>query len=153
MLDLGKRIRRPEELDEFMQKLVSSEGVFTNMADALVYAAALAFYEHLPRKAFVKTGEQIASTVFLNAGYDGFIAMLAAEAAGDYDILGTDRQDERLLIFEELANAGLQRMHTILSTDTRHPVEVIRDLTLRAFTESASHFVPDLDHLISELDA
>lgn len=153
MLDLTRRIRRPEELDDFLKDLTAAGSAFENMADALVYAGALAYEHGLARRPFDKTGEQIPATVFLNAGYDSLINMLAAEVADDYDVLLPDRTDERLRIFEEYAAAGLYYLKDLLERDSRRPkVEVLRDLTLDAYKEKQGDYDTDFEQLLNELE-
>ncbi len=157
VLELNKRIRRPEEDDGFLKELTVSgdmakDGVFKTMAEALVYAAALAYQRDLPRRSFEKTAEPIPAVIFLNSQYDGFINMLAAEVTKDYQVLLPERSDERVRIFEELAAAGIALLRQSLERDSRRlKVDVIRDLTLEAYRIATVDHDADFDELLNEL--
>lgn len=99
------------------------------MANALFFAAALGHAEGR-RTAFEKTSEAIPWDVLANAGAETFIDMLAGVVADETDILGEDRADDRLSIFEEYANGGLEVLAEKLAADGRPPLTVLIDLML-----------------------
>jgi len=150
-LDLSKRVRRPFEDEDIIKDLVfSAEPAFGTMADLLVFAAAFAYYEGLPRKSFEKAGEPISLSVFVNAQYDGFIFMLAAQSTGDFAIASAARTDEVVQAFEEYSAAGLTALRQKLSGH-RPAVDALRDLALVAFTPRQVSPDPDFEKLMSEL--
>lgn len=155
-LDLNRRIRRPALDDDFLKSLTPEKGqepAFATMADALVFLAAFAYYRNLRRRPFEKTAEPIPASVFINGGYDGFIDLLTADAAQDYEILSSNRTDERIEIFEELAAAGISELQDVIERERRSPVDVIRDLALDTFTEMRDAERPDFEQLLGKLEA
>ncbi|MCP1676642.1 dnd system-associated protein 4 [Natronocella acetinitrilica] len=99
------RVRRPEEFDDLLVEL-KNKGLFPTFKDALVFAAALG-YRRGNRKSFQKSSEPIDMDVF-RGDYDKTIMnIIAIEASGDPNMIAPSKEDERIEIFEEYANGGL----------------------------------------------
>ncbi len=56
--------------------------------------------------------------------------MIAAVTTDEIDILADDRIDDRLQIFEEYANGGLEVIRERLANDPRPALDVILDIVL-----------------------
>ena len=122
-----RRLNRPKDKDELLQQL-TEQGPFQDNRDVLVFAAALGWHEgrHVPLGA---KGEPIRwETATNRRGTEPLINMIAAVRTGDPEILAADRFDERLEIFEEYANGGLELLRSLLASDPRPPVDVLLGL-------------------------
>lgn len=101
-----RRVRRPAQHETLLKHLASDEGPFGTLAEVLTFAAGLGYAEGR-REPLDASGEQIDFDVFQRLGVDGFIDMLAAAVNEDVTILSAEKSDDRLTIFEEFANGGL----------------------------------------------
>lgn len=101
-----RRVRRPAEHEQMLKRLAGDEGPFSTLAEVLTFAAGLGYAEGR-RVAYQSSGDQIDFEVFQRLGAEPFVEMLAAAAHDDVNILGSERADERLTVFEEFANGGL----------------------------------------------
>ncbi len=97
-----------------MKRLAGDEGPFTTLAEVLTFAAGLGYAEGR-REPLSASGEQIDFDVFQRLGVEGFIDMLAAAVHEDVTILGPEMSDERLAVFEEFANGGLDILESRLA--------------------------------------
>lgn len=123
----SRRLNRPKDKDDLLRQL-TEEGPFQDIRDVLVFAAALGWHEgrHLPLGA---KGEAVRwETATNRRGTEPLVNMIAAVRTGDPEILASDRFDERLEIFEEYANGGLELLRGLLASDPRPPVDVILGL-------------------------
>ena len=143
-------------MDEFLKSLTSenaTEAVFDTMAEALIFAAAFAYNKRIQRRSIESSAEPIPMSVFINGGYGTAIELLAVEAARDFEILSADRVSERILIFEELAAAGIDELRAIIERERPpHFVDCVRDLVLSATASSNESAKPDFERLLEELD-
>jgi dnd system-associated protein 4 len=106
------RVRRQSANGPLLEQLQS---VFETFADALMFAAAIGHRVHR-RLPLTDPGEGIRYQIFANRGLDTNLDLLAvAESGDDLNVLEADRLQERIQIFEELANGGLERI--------RHAIE------------------------------
>jgi len=107
-----RRIQIPKKNHAFIQSLIDSEdgnGPFRTQAEVLAFAAALGsryqkfepFEEH--------AGDPIRQDVFIRAGYDTLINLLAIHYKDDPVVLANNEvaDDQRITIFESYANGGL----------------------------------------------
>ena len=146
------RIRRPAEQDGLLKDLTESKLPFTSMAAAMVFAAALG-YSKERRSPFAKTAEEIPWEVFVNAGAEPFIDMLAAVASEDKDILAAERDEDRVLIFEEYASGGLEIIAERLGADHRAPLDTLLDLALEAERRDEGDGDIDLEAIAADLSS
>ena len=100
-----RRVRRPSAWSDLLDELNST--VFASYADALTFAACLG-YSKGRRKPFEKSDEPIRMTVFETRGHGTIPDFLALAEEKDAQILADDRYEDRVLIFEEYANGGLE---------------------------------------------
>ncbi len=123
----SRRVNRPKDKDDLLKQL-TEQGPFQDNRDVLVFAAALGWYEGRQVPLGVK-GEAIRwETATNRRGTEPLTNMIAAVRTGDPEILAADRFDERLEIFEEYANGGLEILRGMLASDPRPPVDVILGL-------------------------
>ncbi len=119
-----RRVRRPKDKEPLIKKLVDDEHVFDAYRDLLVFAAGLGFARNR-RQSFEHSSEPIPWSVFSGVGLDGFVNMLAAVTDDDYTILDPERYDERLKVFEEYANGGLEVIHELLGHSSRPSLDIL----------------------------
>ncbi|MGI8429239.1 MAG: DNA phosphorothioation-associated protein 4 [Solirubrobacteraceae bacterium] len=109
-----RRVRRPAQHEQLMKRLAGDEGPFTTLAEVLTFTAGLG-YAAGRREPLAASGEQIDFDVFQRLGVEGFIDMLAGAVHDDVTILGPAMSDERLTVFEEFANGGLDILQSRLA--------------------------------------
>jgi dnd system-associated protein 4 len=146
-----RRIRRPKEREVLLQKLVT-EGPFAQLRDVLVFAAALGYAEKR-RLAFTNAGEPIRWDVATNRrGTEALVNMIAtAESNLGPEALAEEHFAERLSIFEEYANGGLQFLQERLNAEKGTPEEIVLRLVERALRTDDPQAPPDLEKLADEL--
>ncbi|WP_116248527.1 DNA phosphorothioation-associated protein 4 [Nocardiopsis sp. FIRDI 009] len=120
------RFRRPKDHEQLLNDLKSEDGPFDSRVDALIFAAALGRRKNL-RDEFKESGERIRLELIGDRQYgDVLIYMLAAiEKPDDPEILADDRLDERILIFEEYANGGLNYLQGELNRSATYDLDVL----------------------------
>lgn len=124
-----RRIRRPADKDSVLRTLVEA-GPFRAMRDALIFAAAVG-YAHGIRVEFTQSGEPLRWDVLANKqSSEQLINMMAVAALDDLEVLRPERFDERITIFEEYANGGLEVISQLLNHSSRQPVDTIVSLVL-----------------------
>lgn len=144
------------ELVALMEKLTQAlpgsgraEGIFKSKQKLLMFAAALGLRKG-ERRTLEKRGEPIRFSIFQGALDDTFISALAIAATGDLKVLSSERIDERIIIFEEYAHAGLIELHTLLSRpgdDLEHLLQTVMES--RVPSEVPDGVLPDLAGLLS----
>jgi len=125
-----RRVRRPKDKEKLLTRLVD-EKVFETYRDALAFAAALGYSKNT-REAFDQTSEPIAWSVFSGAGHEALVNLISVVHTNDFDILGAERFDERLVIFEEYANGGLRILEELLGRADRQSLDVVLDMVMEA---------------------
>ena len=145
------RVRRPAEFEVLIQQLKDEAG-FPTMRDVLLFAAGVGLSTNR-RAPFERSGELIRyETVTADVFGDAFIAMLAAVTCeGDPEVLDGARITERVLIFEEYANGGLEYIQEQANV-RRQPHEVIlRALVTEALTGAGSVAPASVEELLKAL--
>lgn len=110
------RIAPPKGLEDDLEKLVSVDPqgkhpLFETKQKALMFAAALGHWRAGARRTVDKKGIGIRYDIFERALDDGYIDALAISVSdGDLKILAPERDDERIDIFEQSVQAGLEEM-------------------------------------------
>ena len=105
---MSSDIRRPKQFEDMLKKLCQEENrIFLTYKDALVFSACLGFSRN-QRQAFEKTSEPVGLHIF-KGDYDAAILnCIGLSVTGDPHIMGSEREAERIRLFEEFACAGLQ---------------------------------------------
>lgn len=109
---MADRIKRPKKFEELFKKLKDEEGIFSSYKDLMIFAACLAKSRSAKREPFSSSSEPIPIHVF-NGELDKTVIYSVAVSEfenEDYGVLmlGDEKDDERIEIFEEYASAGLQ---------------------------------------------
>lgn len=150
----GTRIKVAKDKATLVTSLISPEetsGAFQTYADVIVFAAALGVKrkKRIPiEEVSRKEPEPIPQEHFISRGYEGVINILAFTAVQDIDVLKKDEitEEERIKIFEEYANAGLQ----ILKDNLKGSVSYLEHILLFLSLEKAGSTVQcqefDLSH-------
>lgn len=131
------RFRRPAAHEELISALAGKDGPFNAMVDVLMFAAVLGRNKG-KRESFDKTGEPIRLALIEGRQYgDVLIDMIAvAEEPNDPKILADERQPDRVEIFEEYANGGLNYIQGEINASGGHDyVSIISTLVMDALTE------------------
>jgi dnd system-associated protein 4 len=111
------KCRVAKDKAELVQALVNAKGTtapFQTYADAIAFAAAMGakHKRRIPVKEISKTEPApISLEIFISRGYDRLIKLLAISETNDRNILSIydyKAEEERVLIFEEYANGGLE---------------------------------------------
>ncbi len=109
------RIKVAKDKAEFLKTLRATEDTprpFQSYADALVFAAALGMKRGVrkPIAEYSKSIDPIRQDIFYSKGYDQVINLLAITSSNNPKILASTEQaeEDRIRIFEEYANAGLE---------------------------------------------
>ena len=119
------RARRPQQHEALMQEM-QSEAKFPTYRDILLFAAAVGVHQQRRVPFVASSGDPIRYEVLASPGFsDTLINMIAANAVSDdAEILDGPRLEERITIFEEFANGGLEYIQEQINV--RHqPVELI----------------------------
>lgn len=146
-----QRVRRPEQHEALIQHL-RDEGGFPTMRDILLFAAGVGFINGR-RVPLQRPGEGIRYEVLVNdALADPFVSMIAAVTyPDDPEILDLSRLDERVRIFEEFANGGLEIIQE--QANARHlPYDVVvRTLAVEALDDATSAEPASITDLLKPL--
>jgi dnd system-associated protein 4 len=146
-----RRLNRPKDKQEFLDELIQN-GPFREYRDALVFAAAVGWFEKKRQQLGVK-GESIRwETATNRRGTEALANMIAAVESGDPEILADARFDERLTIFEEYANGGLEIIRNLLAAEPRPAVDVILELIQKVSRSDDARPTVDLAGAADELD-
>jgi dnd system-associated protein 4 len=113
------RIKIAKDKAELVKELVDfngARGPFQTYADAIAFAAALGakYQKRVPLGVISNTEPApISLEIFISRGYDPVIKLLAIAETKDTKILSThdaNAEEERIIIFEEYANGGLEKL-------------------------------------------
>jgi dnd system-associated protein 4 len=142
------RARRPRQYEVLIQE-IKSEASFPYNRDVLLFAAAVGTYVKR-RKPFTGTEEPIRYDTLTEPMFAGtLVNMIAAnEPPQDPEILDGARLAERVKIFEEYANGGLEYIQE--QVNVRHqPVDmVIVALTTEALEKSSGGDAATVEELL-----
>jgi dnd system-associated protein 4 len=132
------RIKVAKDKAEFLKSLRATEetqGPFQSYADALVFAAALGIRRGRrdPIAEYSKSIDPIRQDIFYGKGYDQVINLLAITSGNEPRVLAStdEAEEERVKIFEQYANAGLE----ILSRTLKGSVNFVETLLIFLSTE------------------
>lgn len=149
---MARRVRRPDDKDDLLKTLTENDEPFSTMAAAMVFAAAVG-HANDRRSEFEKTAEQIPWEVFSNSGLESFIDLLAGAVSDDKDILAIERADDRVQLFEEYANGGLEIMRDRIAGSQRPPLDTMLDLVLEFEHRDDGKGKVDLEAIAADLSS
>ncbi len=142
------RIKVAKDKAELVQKLLDTKGTtgtFSTYADIIAFAASFGV-KHQKRSPFTEISQSepapISLEVFISRGYERLIQLIAVMSTQDIKILSTEdtaAEATRILIFEEYANGGLEK----LRHELRGAVDYTERLVLILNTERFSPEVND----------
>jgi dnd system-associated protein 4 len=130
-------------LDRLTEVRGSDPAIFETKQKALMFAAGIGYHRgnRTPLKA---RGQGIRFDIFERDMDDAFIAALALAEANDLNVLRTERDDERAVMFEEYANAGLLEINRACFSQEGDPIANLIRLTREAQAGEDSE-VPGID--------
>jgi dnd system-associated protein 4 len=133
-----------------MQEL-QNDAKFPTYRDILLFAAAVGFRMDRRVPFSATSGDPIRYETLIGPAFsDTLINMISANVVtDDPEIMDATRIDERIKIFEEYANGGLEYLQE--QVNTRHqPVDlVVLDLVTDAFTDDGGVKPVSVDELLS----
>ena len=148
---VDRRVRRPSDKQDVLDELSGEDGPFEALRDVIVFAAALGFSRGRTVP-FDATGEPIRWDTMCNRrGTEVLVNMLsAATAADDPQVLEDSRFEERILVFEEYANGGLEILKSELGRSVVDPSELILKIVREASGPSIALDAPNLASMVSD---
>jgi dnd system-associated protein 4 len=129
------RIRVARDKSELVKSLIGStdnNSPFQTYADAMLFAAVLGAKQHrrVPLGEISKKEPgPISIEIFISRGYDPVMKLIAIAATENINVISPDRSDfeqQRINIFEEYANGGLE----ILEQELRGAVDYTERILL-----------------------
>ncbi|WP_380277451.1 DNA phosphorothioation-associated protein 4 [Kitasatospora purpeofusca] len=148
------RFRRPAEHEQLLTLLTGKDGPFRANYEALLFAAALGRHKER-REPFEKSSEPIRYALVENRSYgDVLIDLLAAaEVPDDATVLSDERLAERLQIFEEYANGGLNFLQgEVNSRGSRDLVAIVTSLVVDALVSVPQTNDDPIKDMLNELE-
>lgn len=143
------RARRPQHHEALMQEL-QTEGKFPTFRDVLLFAAAVGFRQERRLPFTAASGEPIRYEVLTAPGFsDTLINMIAADVIDDPEIMDGTRIEERIKIFEEYANGGLEYIQEQVNVRRQPAALVVVDLVTEALSGSGGAKQVSVDDLLS----
>ncbi|MGY2075049.1 DNA phosphorothioation-associated protein 4 [Blastococcus sp. SYSU DS0828] len=143
------RIRRPQQHEALLQEMRDEAG-FSTFRDGLLFAAALGVRHGRRSPIGQSAGDPIRYETLTGPAYaEALVSMIAAnEAPDDPEIMDDRRLEERVRIFEEYANGGLEYLQE--QVNVRHqPISVIVvDEVTNALTESGGASPASVEELL-----
>jgi len=130
LIDTSKiRVKRPYQYEKLMDQLKDA-GPFETLKDVMVFAACLGLSKNR-KNCFKKTSEPIALSIF-SGDYDKMVInTIAIKDTNDPFIMGNDRINERIEIFEEYACGGLEIIDNSLKSSKHLSInETLIDMVL-----------------------
>jgi dnd system-associated protein 4 len=148
------RIRIDKDKADLVNALVKDNTApFKTYADVLAFAAALGakYKRRIPLENIAKEPEPISLEVFLSRGYDLAIKLLAITETKEPKILShyeITAEEERVLIFEEYANGGLEKLQNELKGTVDYTERILLVLSGERFREQSSTEEFDLSRFL-----
>lgn len=133
-----------------MQEMQNDAG-FPTYRDILLFSAAVGYHQQRRVAFAASSGDPIRYEVLTYPGFsDTLINMIAANVASDDpEIMDGSRVEERLKIFEEFANGGLEYIQEQINV-RRQPVElVVIDLVTEVLADGVGAKPLSVDELLS----
>jgi dnd system-associated protein 4 len=144
------RARRPQQHEALLHEL-QVEAKFPTFRDILLFAAAVGFRQDRRVPFTASSGDPIRYEVLTAPGFsDTLINMIAANVVtDDPEIMDGTRVEERIKIFEEYANGGLEYLQEQVNVRHQPAALVVIDLVTEALSESGGAKQVSVDELLS----
>jgi dnd system-associated protein 4 len=143
------RIRRPQHHERLMLELQEEAG-FATFRDILLLAAAVGFQSARRAPFTAAAGDPIRyETLTVPAYSEALINMIAARVAkDDPEIMDDKRIEERVKIFEEYANGGLECIQEQVNVRHQPAALVVADLVTEALSDSGGATAASVEELL-----
>ncbi|MGB5636049.1 MAG: DNA phosphorothioation-associated protein 4 [Waterburya sp.] len=151
------RIRVAKDKAELVQKLLDTKettGMFSTYADVIAFAASLGA-KHQRRSPLTDISQSepapISLEVFISRGYDRLIKLIAVMSTQDIKVLSTEDPEaeaKRVLIFEEYANGGLEKLRPELRGAVDYTERLVLILNTERFSPEVSNEEFDLSRFL-----
>jgi dnd system-associated protein 4 len=144
------RARRPKQHEALMMEL-QDEANFTTYRDILLFAAAVGFRQKRRVGFTASSGEPIRYEVLTGPAFsDTLFNMIAANVVNDDpEIMDVTRIEERIRIFEEYANGGLEYIQEQVNVRRQPAALVVIDLVTEVFADDGGVKPVSVDDLLS----
>ncbi len=144
------RVRPPKDLESVLDQL-KEDGVFETKQKGMMFAAAIGFGLHRDRLASTELdqfGEGIRLEYFRSPDDDAFIDTLAVAEHSDLTLMASDRQPERIELFEKFAAIGLAELKRACYDERpEYPLSGVLGL-LDALSRSPDDELPGLENIL-----
>jgi dnd system-associated protein 4 len=141
------RVRRPQQYEALMLEL-RQEAAFATFRDILLFAAAVGAYTQR-RVPFPSSGEPIRYETLKEPMFsETLINMIAANEVDDPEIMDGIRADERVRIFEEYANGGLEYIQEQVNVRHEPANLVVLSLVTEALARSGAAEAVSVEELL-----
>jgi dnd system-associated protein 4 len=151
------RIRIAKDKAELVRNLLDAKGAtgpFQTYADVIAFAATLGA-KHQKRVPFKEISASepapISLEVFISRSYDWLIKLLAISQTQDIKIISTHdtkAEAQRILIFEEYANGGLEKLRDELRGAVDYTERLLLILSAERFKEESTEEEFDLSRFL-----
>ncbi|BDB59774.1 DNA phosphorothioation-associated protein 4 [Rhodococcus sp. RDE2] len=144
------RARRPQQHERLMLEL-QQEAKFPAFRDILLFAAAVGFTQGRRVPFTAVAGDPIRYDTLVGPSFaDTLVSMIAANEVGnDPEIMDNSRLQERVTIFEEYANGGLEYIQEIVNTRKQPLGLIVFELVTSALTNDRPPTDIDVEDLLS----
>jgi dnd system-associated protein 4 len=141
------RVRRPQQYEALMLEL-RQEAAFATFRDILLFAAAVGAYVQR-RLSFTSAGEPIRYETLKEPMFsETLINMIAANEDDDPEIMDSTRAGERVRIFEEYANGGLEYIQEQVNIRHEPANLVVISLVTEALARSGAAEAVSVEELL-----
>ena len=132
---------------------LQADGPFPTFRDILLFAAAVGFRQARRILFTTASGDPIRyETLTVPTFSEALINMIAANVvADDPEIMDPTRIEERIKIFEEYVNGGLEYLQEQVNVRHQPAAVVVIDLVTEAFADDAGANPVSVDELLSGL--
>jgi dnd system-associated protein 4 len=142
------RVRRPQQYEALMLEL-RQEAAFATYRDILLFAAAVGAYAQR-RVPFTSSGEPIRYETLKEPMFsETLINMIAASEVDDPEIMDSTRAGERVRIFEEYANGGLEYIQEQVNVRHEPANLVVIGLVTEGLARSGAAEAVSVEELLS----
>ncbi|MEO3781752.1 DNA phosphorothioation-associated protein 4 [Actinocorallia sp. B10E7] len=143
------RVRRPHDHEALMTEL-QNEGGFATFRDVLLFAAAIGFRNDRSVPFTAASGDPIRYETLTGPAFsDAFINMIAVNVVDDPEIMDSSRLEDRIKIFENYANGGLEYLQEQVNIRHKPAAQIAIDLVIEALSDSGSAKPASVEELLS----
>jgi dnd system-associated protein 4 len=151
------RIKVAKDKAELVRNLLDAKattGPFQTYADVIAFAASLGarYQKRVPiNEVSISEPAPISLEIFISRGYDWLIQLLAIAETEDSKILSSydsKAEEERVKIFEEYANGGLEKLRDELRGAVDYTERLLLILSAERFKEESTDEEFDLSRFL-----